>query len=206
MSGIRTGARMWSVDAERVRAGVENDGRLAFVSLERKLPGRLLLTVRQRTMDALTMQAGKVLALDIDGYVIAALDRLPEGDLPYVSGLKPSKYTIGRQLDTLDGRVAAMTQILRALRASGGTGYTAEIDLARLTDLRIITRKGLTVLLGDVEDMPRKIAWMTGAVADLEARGESGGQLDVSSASKADYRPAAAPAATAVPDVAAAGS
>lgn len=189
MSGIRLGERMWSVDAAKVRGGVENDGRLAFVSLERRLPGGLLLTVRQRTTDAVAMQAGKVLALDEEGYVIAALDRFPDVNLPYVSGLRPAKYTVGRQLDTMDGRVPTMTEILRALRAGGGTGYVAEIDLASLVDLKIITRKGVTVLLGDTEDLPRKIAWMTGAVADLEARGESGGRLDVSSGSKADYRP-----------------
>ena len=54
MSGIRLGSRMRAVDAARVADAVENDGRLAFVSLERKLPGKLLLTVRRRTRDART--------------------------------------------------------------------------------------------------------------------------------------------------------
>ena len=202
MSGIDVGVRMQAIDVARVRRGVENDGRLAFVSLKRKLPGGLELTVRQRAAEALTMQAGKVLSLDSDGYVISALDRMPDGNLPYVSGLKPTQYTVGRQLDTIDGRVPAMTGILQALRDSGATGYVAEINLSSLADIRVITRKGLTVLLGDREALSRKITWMAGAVADIEARGETGGQLDVSSGDKADYRPSGDVQATAEPDAA----
>ena len=56
------------------------------------------------------------------------------------------------------------------------------------TILRIITRRGIEVRLGNSENMPDKIAWMKSAVADLENRGQNGGVLDVSSGTKADYR------------------
>ena len=61
-------------------------------------------------------------------------------------------------------------------------------------DLRIVTRTGMTVRLGNFDNMDNKIAWMAGALADLENRGETGGQLDVSSGTKADYMPPAADA------------
>ena len=61
MSGIRLGSRIWSVNAEKVRQDVESDGRVAFVSLDKRYPSRLVLTVRPRTLDALILQGGKVL-------------------------------------------------------------------------------------------------------------------------------------------------
>ena len=193
MSGIRLGGRMGAVDVERAADGVESDGRLAFVSLERRLPGKMLLTVRQRTRDALILQAGKVLVLDSDGYVVEITDRLPAGNIPYVTGLKPSGYIQGRQLDTTDGRVACMKAVVEALKARGATAYASEISVADVNDLRIITRTGMTVRLGDRENMTNKIIWMAGALADLEARGETDGQLDVASGSKADYKPGPTP-------------
>ena len=54
----------------------------------------------------------------------------------------------------------------------------------------------MTVLLGNTENMPDKIAWMAAALSDLEARGERGGKLDVYSGRKADY----IPEATVAPD------
>ena len=189
MSGIRLGTRMRNVDVESVREGVESDGRMAFVGLERRLPSHLVLTVRPRTRDALVMQGGKVLVLDSDAYVVEIADRLPEGNVPYVTGLRPSGYQLGRQLDTADGRCACMKAVLEAARAHNATGYISEISVADPNDLRIITRTGMTVMLGDAQNMENKIVWMAGAVADLEARGETSGRLDVTSGKKADYQP-----------------
>ena len=189
VSGIRLGARLNAVDEEHVRECVESDGRLAFVSLERRLPNRLILTVRQRSRDAVVLQGGKVLVVDSDGYVVEVTDRLPESGIPYVTGLKPSSYQLGRQLDTADGRVACLKAILEAAKARGASAYIAEIDVTRTNNLRVITRTGLTVILGDSGNMENKMTWMAGAVADLEARGETTGRLDVASGNKADYLP-----------------
>lgn len=190
LSEIRLGSSMRRVDAEQVRLAVESDGRLAFESLEKRYPNQIILTVRPRSHDAVMLQGGKVLVLDSAGYVAQVLDQLPE-DLPYVSGLRASYYLLGRQLDTADGRCAAMGAVLEALKARGATRYASEISVENTEDLRIITRTGVTVLLGNAENMSDKIAWMAGALADLEARGERGGRLDVVSGAKADYIPEA---------------
>lgn len=206
LSGIRLGSRMSSIDEERVRLDVESDGQVAFVSLERRLPGRIVLTVRPRTRDAVVLQAGKILVLDSDGYVVEVGDRVPDTSAVYVTGLKASYHSLGRQLDTADGRCGCMKAVLEALKANGATAYAAELSVADTADIRIITRTGMTVLLGNSENMDNKIVWMVGALRDLESRGETTGRLDVSSGTKADYMPPAAepepeeePEATPVP-------
>lgn len=190
LSGIRLGSRIFSVDENRVRLDVESDGRVAFVGLSRRLPNRVVLTVRPRTKDAVILQGGKILVLDSDGYVVAVTDRLPDANAVYVTGLRASAYLLGRQLDTVDGRCGCMKVVLEALKARGATAYAAELSVADTANLKLITRTGITVLLGNSENMENKITWMAGALADLEARGETTGQLDVSSATKADYAPA----------------
>ena len=189
LSEIRLGGSMRRVDSEQVRLAVESDGRLAFVDLEKRYPNLILLKVRPRSHDAVVLQGGKVLVLDSEGFVAQVLDRMPEAQMPYISGLRASYYVLGRQLDTADGRVIAMAAVLDALKARGAMQYASEISVEDIGDLRIITRTGMTVLLGNSDNMSDKIAWMVGAVADLEARGERGGKLDVVSGTKADYIP-----------------
>ena len=193
LSGIHLGARINRVDEAHVRTSVESTGQLAFVSLERRMPNRLVLTVRPRTRDALILLAGKILVLDSDAYVVEITDRVPGDSMPYVTGLKASYYALGRQLDTADGRCGCMKAVLEALKANGATRYVSELNVAATADLRIITRTGMTVLLGNSDNMNAKIAWMAGALADLEARGQTTGRLDVSSGTKADYTPAPTP-------------
>lgn len=192
LSGISLGTRLGAIDADEVHKDVESDGRVAFVSLEKRYPSRVVLTVRPRSMDALILQGGKILVLDSDAYVIQVAEQLPAGNIPYVSGIKAMYYALGRQLDTSDGRCFAMKAVLEALKTHSATAYVAELDVSNTGDLRIITRTGMTVLLGNMENMENKIAWMVGALSDLESRGETTGTLDVSSGTKADYRPPAA--------------
>ena len=204
LSGVRLGARLSSLDESRIRQEVESDGRLALVNAKPKYPNTVRLTVRERTQDALILQAGKVLVLDSDGYVVSVGDRLPAQSMPYVTGLKPSTYQLGRQLDAADGRLNAMKAVLEALKAQGATGYVSELSVDNTADLRITTRTGMQVLLGDAGNMNNKVVWMVGTLADLEARGETVGRLDVSSGNKADFlsyaTPTPAPTPVPTPD------
>lgn len=193
LAEVQLGARMGRLNVERIRQNVESDGRLALVSVTRRYPSTVLITVRDRTSDALILQAGKIVVLDSDGYVVSVSDRLPQKSVPYVTGLRPSTFQLGRQLDVADGRLKAMKAVLEALKELRATDKVAELSLESTRDLRIITRSGVTVLLGSAENMHNKIVWMTGTLADIEARGEARGQLDVSSGNKADFRSGATP-------------
>ena len=201
LSGIRLGGRLKAIDRSKVQTSVESTGRLAFVDVKAKYPTTVVLTVRERSQDALILQAGKVLVLDSDGYVVSVSDRLPETSMPYVTGLRPSYYQLGHRLDVRDGQLQAMKSVLEALKAQGATGYVSELSLEYVKDIRIVTRTGMTVLLGDAENMNNKVVWMAGALRDLESRGETLGRLDVSSGSKADFLSGATPTPvpTAVP-------
>lgn len=202
LSGVQLGERMNAVNAENIKTNVESTGQLAFVSVEKRYPTTLVLTVRQRTRDAITSQAGKLLVLDTDGYVVSAGDAAPVYNVPYVLGLKSSTYRLGRQLDAPKTRLSAMKTILEALKAHNATEYVSEINLERLSDIEFISRRGIVVSMGDVENMNNKVIWMMGALQDLESRGETLGKLDVSSGSKADFLPGATPtpAPTPVPE------
>lgn len=188
-SGIRLGTRLSALDDAAVRANVDATGSLAFVSLEKRYPVTVRLNVRERSRDAMILHAGKMLILDSDGCVVSAGESAPADTVPYVTGLNPTSYRLGAQLDVAPGKLTAMRSVLEALKARDAMAYASELDLENPADLTIITRTGMTVALGDADNMENKIAWMAGALRDLESRGETLGRLDVSSGTKADYLP-----------------
>ena len=188
LSRVTFGASMSSLDEESIRRNIENGGTLAFVCLERRYPDTAVLTVRERTRDAYMQQAGKLVVLDMEGYVVEVADSQPQS-IPYVTGFRPTGYYLGRQLDTADGRVAAMQAILEAAKVCSVTSKIAMIDLSELTDLRIQTHSGMTVLLGNSGKMVDKISYMTGALERLESEGNATGTLDVAGGDKADHSP-----------------
>ena len=189
LSKVKLGARLNAVDVDYIHSSVESDGRLAFEGLEKKYPNRLILKVRERTQDAMALQAGKVLVLDADGYVVRIEGQLPDLSVPYVTGLRVTDYALGRRVNAEEERLNAMKAVLEALKAKNATAYVSELNVEDVRTLRIVTRTGITVTLGDTQNMENKIVWMAGALADLESRGEISGNLDVSSGNKADFLP-----------------
>lgn len=193
LSGIPLGGRLNGVNETDVRNRVESTGQLAFVSLQRRYPTTLVLTVRPRSRDVITLQAGNLLVLDSDGYVVSAGETAPEDGMPYVMGLRSATYRLGRQIDAPESRLRAMKAVVEALKAHDAVGYVSEINLEHLSDIELISRKGIVVSLGDADNMNNKVIWMVGALRDLESRGETLGRLDVSSGSKADFLSGATP-------------
>lgn len=198
-SGIRLGSKLSGLDKAVVQSSVDATGVLAYVDVQKRYPVTVRLTVRERGQDAVILQAGKLLVLDTDGYVVSANDSLPEISIPYVTGLKPTTYRLGKQLETTPAKLTAMKNVLEALKTKGVTSYVSELDLEYPSDIKLLTRTGMTVLLGNSDDMENKIAWMAGTLRDLESRGETLGRLDVSSGNKADYLPMVVVTATPVP-------
>ncbi len=187
LSHIPMGGKLGKIDAEQLAHQIESDGRIAFESLEVDYPNTAIINVRKRTHDAITLQGSKILVMDSDGYVISVHDQVPAESAPYVTHLKISAYTIGRQIDAEPDRLAGMKAVTEAVKALGAAPYVSEINVDDPRHLQIISRTGIYVQLGDHTNMENKINWMVGALRDLESRGQTSGVLDVASGTKADF-------------------
>jgi len=190
-SGIQFGESLSNVNIDEAEKGINATGRVKFISLEKKLPNKVEMRVSERKPAAMVLHMGYLLILDKEGCVIETSGHVPNEDLIYVSDLGVENYRTGSAVYTDSARIQAYTAVMDAVEYHAAGGMVSEINFADAGDIRIITRSGITVRFGGSEKARDKIAWMKAACADLEHRGEGGGVLDVSSASKADYTPAA---------------
>ena len=181
------GKPMRFVSEEKTREALESGGLVELVSLEKRFPDEIVLNVRERSRDAVTAYAGVVLTLERDGTAIERLDAVPESDAVYVTGLSISAYRLGQVVSAPEAQLRAMTETLAALYDNAATQYVSELNVSDPNAIYLYTRTGMRVDLGNSEGMGDKVIWMTGALRDLESRGETGGRLDVSSGDKADY-------------------
>lgn len=186
-SGIAFGKSLLTVDEERARRGIDALGTVAFEGLRVRAPSTVILTVRAREREAMFLTQGSIVVLDGEGYVVEKLPNVPEIGLPYISGMSATAVTPGSLLATDAKKLSAYSAIIAALNENDADELVSEIKLDDPEDLRIATRTGMEIVLGDENNMTRKIAFMKGAVLDLEQRGSVSGTLDVSSGDKADY-------------------
>ena len=177
-----------NVDSDRVRENLESSGTLAVESVTVEWPSTVRIAVRERTRDALVLNGGRVLVLDSEGYVIDNPTSAPDSGI-YITGLEGTSYKIGKKITAPASKLNAMYTVLESVKKMDAEEYVAEINISDLMQISLITRSGTIVELGDIENMDEKIRWMRSTAADLESRGETGGSLDVSSGTRADYQP-----------------
>lgn len=187
LSKITMGGKLKKIDVEQLERHTESDGRFAFEGIEIHYPHTVNLNVRLRSHDAITLQGSKILVMDSDGYVISVHDQVPLENVPYITNLKISAYTIGRQIDATAERIAGMKAIVEAIKSVNAARYVSEVNVQDPEHLEIISRTGIYVELGDASNMESKISWMAAALSDLESKGQTSGILDVASGTKADF-------------------
>lgn len=188
VAGIRFGGSILRIDREDVETRINATGLIRLEDMIIQYPSTVCLRVSPRTPEAMVLHMGKIRILDDEACVIESLDEVPDKDLIYISGMRTLAWSPGEPIQAEEGQTEAYCAVIQALNVHGADMYVSELKVEDIERLRLITRTGITVELGDSERMSDKIAWMKSAVSDLEQRGEGGGVLDVSSSTKADYR------------------
>ena len=96
----------------------------------------------------------------------------------------------GKQIMTqTTGQVTAVSQVLTALKQWERFGEVREISMGDLNNITFQISSGLSVLLGDEDNLAAKLSWASAAIPQLEAEGKTAGRLDVSTGVLADYTP-----------------
>ena len=188
-AALELGGSIFRVDEEGIRSCLESGGRFALDGVEIRYPSTVVLSVRERTRDAMVPSSGRILIVDSDGYVVEVCTSVPESSGLYVRGLNCRAYSLGRRIDAPEDQLEAMRAVLEAVRRQNAGNYISELNVSDPLNLWMVSRTGLRVELGDTGRLDDKILWICSAIADLESRGETRGTLDVTSGTMADFKP-----------------
>lgn len=188
IANVGFGESIFRVDEEQIAARINSTGSLSAQKVRLRYPDTVEIEVKQRRRVAMALHMGKIHVLDAQGYVVESLSQVPNEDLIYVSGMRVQGHDRGEQIRADEEQLQAYQASIGAILRQSAGMYISELKMDDAQEICIITRTGVSVELGNSENMDNKIAWMKSAVADLERRGETGGTLDVRSGARADYR------------------
>lgn len=183
----------FSVNEEKIRAGINANKDLVFEKLEKQFPDRLVIYVRERTPCAYLQVMGNTYKIDDEGMVLERLPGTvqPAGDLITVTGFSRANVRVGQMLSAQSSdSLEAYTQLMREIKMQGITGQVAELNLADPDSLYLITVDGYTASLGDRTYLRAKIGTVRAVVEKLREMGKTGGMLDASKPGEVIYTPA----------------
>lgn len=177
--GIQTGENLFLADVDK--ASQEIDEKLPFtggVSVTRKLPASLVVTVEEPVLSAAFEQDGKYIVLSNEEKVVQIADAKPDG-CPVVAGLKLKDPKEGQKAKAEDEKtLAAFNKITSTLESCQLSDIT-RIDVSDIYQMMIVYQGRIRIVLGTSNDLETKIS-AAKKIVEEELDEKEKGELDVS--------------------------
>lgn len=191
LSGITQGMNTFSIDDDLVERNIESNRYLSFVCVDKKLPDKVVIQVRERIPAAAVKYCGILYTMDNRGMVLEeSLDTESDTGLVLVDGMNIHDCRVGQTIGLNDSsQMKIFTEILVELKVMSGLAQVKELDLSNMDNLFIVSTDGFTVRLGAPENLHAKLRSMMLTLNHLRQEGYYDGTVDVSSPVNPTYIP-----------------
>lgn len=189
-SGLTYGQSIFSVRAEDVARQLEKDHTLIFKGLQVKHPNLVYLQVEERVPVALMQWLAVQYVLDKDGLVMEETTGTELiGTFPLVTGMRVSSAHKGHFLTVKSQtQLDAYSKLIVELGKQNYAGQITEIRLNNPENIYLITTEGISVRIGNADDLKRKVQAIRTTMSYLRGLGENAGVLDVCDPTDVKYR------------------
>lgn len=192
-SGVKTGDSILTLNEKTVEERIDSDYRLQFRYLEKDLPNRITISVREREACCWVTYCGIFYELDKNRMVLSETEERQQvsGELPEVKGLRiQSGYYRGQTMMLSSAEQQLIFhELFLEMKVLGCTAEIEEADLGTLSSILLTTRDGYTVAMGDGSNVHAKMRAMLTVREELKKMGLAGGSINVSNPESPLYSP-----------------
>ncbi|MFY9140410.1 MAG: FtsQ-type POTRA domain-containing protein [Thermacetogeniaceae bacterium] len=151
-SGLSLGINYFDIDTGLVAKRLSSIPVIASVEVNKNLPNRMEIVVKEREPLALYCSQEGFAVIDGQGYCIEKNVVFNDYDLPIITGLSPDILQPGEKVSNKE-----CLQSVLAVLGEDVQQLISEIDLAQENSLIAYTRQGIPLLLGTPDQLSEKI-------------------------------------------------
>ena len=172
---IQTPVNVLKVNTSDLQSTLHDDLRVSEVNVYRSFPLTIHVDITDRVPVAILQSEFSYVYVDKEGIVIETTQALHDVKVPLITGTKMGNLLLGDQIEGQDIDLAL--QFLNNLTPSGLDVFS-EINIGNDKNIRAYTRDGITVHLGNGENMDKQAQLAENMVGDVHARGLSVEYID----------------------------
>ncbi len=189
-AGVKKGVHMLSLRTRACEDALRMDPYIATADVKRQYPNTVLITVRERKEAAVIVGMNSVAIIDADGYVLSIGERESYAGLVKIYGAGSSGYKVnGHVGDAADYTSRAMVRMIAAIQKSELMDRIESVDIANTLNVTLLTTAGVTVQLGQPEDLDNKLQTLSVIMPELIRLGYSDGTVQITSHGDPVYSP-----------------
>ena len=193
VSGIRQGDFILTLNEKAVEQRIISDYRLQFRYMARQMPGRVILSVREREACCWLNYCGIMYVMDKNRMVLYESENPADQplNLVEVKGLAVRSNTVEGQYISLGSEVqqSIFSELFLEMKVLGCTGEIREADISNPESILLATRDGYTVGLGGRENIHAKLRALILVRNELNGMGYTGGTINVTDPEQPIFTP-----------------
>ncbi len=190
LSGLKAGRHMLLCDLNEAKVSIGTNAYLKVVSVKRELPRTIRITVQERQEIAAIVSQGYDVIIDKEGYVLSIGAGSDLSGLLRITGMSQLGFEVNAPIGTRsDFQTQTLLTMIEQLMAFELFDDVSELDLSNPLRVCLYTDEGITVVIGQAENLSDKLAWMRDALPSLRTGGITEGTLDVSAKGGAIFSP-----------------
>ena len=191
LSGLSPGSHMLLADTGQAKIKIEEDPYLQVVNIEKEFPRTIRISIYERQEVAAIVSQGFYGIIDVEGHVLSIGSGGDLSKLIRVAGMSQHGFQINQSIGATDDvQTSALKALLKELDALMLISDITEINISNPLRVTLHTVEGITVLLGQADNLTEKLSWMKDTLPSLRAANIKEGMLDISAKGGPIYSPA----------------
>ncbi len=158
--GIKGDQHLYSFTLGQLRERLLDDARIADAGVHRELPGKLVVTVSERSPVALVISGGVFAQIDKGGTVIAVDGEWPDVEVPVIASGQLSDLTLG---ESISDNSSVDKLLFCAIVLGDARSLISEIEMKE-GHVAMHTTEGTTVMFPEEEEGMRRAAPVLGDI------------------------------------------
>lgn len=193
-TGIEYGAHLLLLSCSAGESRLYENPYIAKAEITCLYPDTVSIRVSERHEAAVIIGLNTAAIIDEDGYVLSISERNSYPELLKIYGAGASGYQVNGHIgDLADYSSRALSLLIAAVKSSGIQSMIESADISNSLNLTMLTRSGITVNMGQAEDLEIKMHKLAIVLPEVEKMGYTDGTILVYSHGSPVYTPFVTP-------------
>lgn len=175
LSGLNYQQNIFRINTKETMKAIFQNPYVKKIKIRRALPNIINIDIIERKPLVLVPYVGSYLFVDQEGIVVEINSSIKELKLPIITGLKFNTFKLGEEIkvqskEQLEGVVKLINEVTK----TGISQEITEINTADMENIKLITKSGIKVNLGDASNIEEKLPMAKAILQDLNKKNLKG--------------------------------
>lgn len=175
LSGLNYQQNVFRINTKETMKSIFQNPYVKKIKIRRSLPNVINIDIIERKPMVLVPYAGSYLFVDQEGIVVEINSSIKDKELPVITGLKFNTFKLGEEIKLENKeQLSGVIMLIKEIINTGINQEITEINTADILNIKLITKSGIKINLGEASNIEKKLPMAKAIVQDLNKKNLKG--------------------------------